>query len=356
MKAETYPFADRLVVATQAAGGRAPLFLLDETGQAIWRDLAAGGEDAAVRGLVRRLGLAPERAVAAVRAAVRAWTTAGLIGDRQPPQVRQTVGNAAVPPVARRRVYALCGRPIEVRFAARAVESLVAPRFRWSERPDLAPEASLTIARNRRGFVLREAGRADIVAPDAVAMSGLFTRRFAEISHGRDDWLAVLHAAAVADAHGAIILPGPNGAGKSTLAAALVAGGHRYFSDDCVPVDGRGLVLPVPFGLCRKERVGTTLRLSYSAPPGPPPPPAAAAPRLFVFPRFSAGAPANARRLSPVETLERIVAGRAWLSRRPEDMRRSLALLASTPAVALTYPSTEAALALLAGCDRSAAA
>ena len=185
-------------------------------------------------------------------------------------------------------------------------------------------------------------------------MSGLLTRRFTELSHGRSDWLAVLHAAAVGDARGVIVLPGQNGAGKSTLTAALVARGYGYFSDDCVPIDGDGQVRPVPFALCHKDRSGPRLRLSYQPPPGPPPLPAA--PRLFVFPRFSAGGRPEARQLAPPEVLERLVAGRAWLSRRPEDMRRALALIAATPAFELTYPSTEAALALLGDCDRAAAA
>lgn len=259
-----------------------------------------------------------------------------------------------LPPVARRRVYALCGRPVEVRFAAREVEALVAARFAWSERPGATPVASLTVARTRRGLVLREAGAADLRAPDAVTMSGLLTRRVAELGHGREDWLAVLHAAAVSDRHGAIVLAGTNGAGKSTLAAALVARGYGYLSDDCVPIDGRGLVLPVPFALCRKDRSGPRLRLAYTAPPDPQAPPAP--PRLIVFPRFDGDCAPAARRLDAEQVLERLVVARAWLSRRQEDLRASLALLGSVPAWEIAYPSTEAAFALLAACDEAVAA
>jgi hypothetical protein len=321
MTARVYPFGSSLVVAADTADERAPLLVLSPD--------AADPERSA-----REAALALDRARLAPHRLPRPGTP------------------AALPPVARRRVYALCGRPVAVRFAARAVEALVAPRFAFSERPDLPPVATLTLGRTRRGFVLREADRPDVTAADPVAMSGLFTRRFAELGHGRSDWLAVLHAAAVGDARGALVLPGPNGTGKSTLTAALLARGYGYFSDDCVPIDGRGLVMPMPFALSHKRRIGPVLRLAYQPPPLPSPAPAL--PRLFLFPRFRTASRPEARRLSPPEALERIVAGRAWLSRRPDDLRRTLALLAATPAWELTYPSTDAALALLAACDRKA--
>ena len=356
MTAHAHRLGPALVLAgTGDNAGGAPLFILGSAGEAIWHGLREGGEPGAVARLIDRLGIDATTARREVEAAKDAWRQAGLLGATParrtaPPGVR-----ASLPPVPRRRIYALCGRPIAVHFAAREVEALVAPRFAWSERPHLAPTATLTVARSRRGFLLREAGRADVPAPDAVTMSGLFTRRFAELSHGTDDWLMVLHAAAVGDPRGAVVLPGPNGTGKSSLTAALVAGGYGYHSDDCVPVAGDGRVMPVPFAVCHKARnAAGGLRLSYTPPPGPPPRPMP--PRLFLFPRYRAGARPEAHRLTAPEVLARLVAGRAWLSRRPADLRRALALLADTPAWEITYPSTDAALALLADLDGSAEA
>ena len=343
MTPEAIPFGSALVLAPP--GDEAPLVLLGPAGRAIHAGLAAGGAAEAAARFSRDFGLAPDAAARLVAKTIAALSGAGAAT----PALRKPSPPVALPPVARRRVYALCGQPIEVRFAARAVEALLAPRFSWSERPDLAPVARLTVARSRRGFVLRQPGAPDLAATDAVAMSGLFTRRFAEISHGTRDWLMVLHAAAVADRHGAILLPGPNGTGKSTLTAALLARGCGYFSDDCVPVDGAGRVRPVPFALCHK-----TPRLAYTPPPGPTPPPAP--PRLILFPRYRPGAEPAARALTPPDVLERLIAGRAWLSRRPEALRKALALIAATPAWELTYPSTDAALALLAACGETARA
>ena len=58
----------------------------------------------------------------------------------------------------------------------------------------------------------------------------------------------VVHAAVVARAGAAIVIPGNPGAGKSTLCAALVAHGYEYVSDEMALIfdDGRVPVYPKP--------------------------------------------------------------------------------------------------------------
>jgi hypothetical protein len=53
-----------------------------------------------------------------------------------------------------------------------------------------------------------------------------------------------LHAAAVVVADRLFLFPGRSGHGKSTMAAALVAAGGTYFSDEYAPVDAEGRVWP----------------------------------------------------------------------------------------------------------------
>jgi hypothetical protein len=50
-----------------------------------------------------------------------------------------------------------------------------------------------------------------------------------------DRWL--LHAGAVADERGAVLLAGDSGAGKTTLTLAMTAAGMRYLSDELVAID-----------------------------------------------------------------------------------------------------------------------
>ena len=56
------------------------------------------------------------------------------------------------------------------------------------------------------------------------------------LAHGRE----ALHAAAVETPAGVVALAGLSGAGKSTLAAALMARGHRLFTDDVLVLSSAG--------------------------------------------------------------------------------------------------------------------
>jgi len=55
-----------------------------------------------------------------------------------------------------------------------------------------------------------------------------------------------LHAGVVAFDDTVVLLPGRSGTGKSTLAAAALALGATYWSDEYAPVDQAGLVHPYP--------------------------------------------------------------------------------------------------------------
>lgn len=69
-----------------------------------------------------------------------------------------------------------------------------------------------------------------------------------------------LHAGAVADGTGALILPAAGGSGKSTLVTQLCRRGWRYLSDDVVPLDlTTGKVLPFPQTPRVRENVGQEL-------------------------------------------------------------------------------------------------
>lgn len=108
-------------------------------------------------------------------------------------------------------------------------------------REALPPGAGLVVgaAGGAAGLIEREA---DLDA--AVSMVELDAAR-------RAPGLIVIHAAVVVLDGAALLLPGRSGVGKSTLAAALVARGATYFSDEFAPLtsDGRVLAYPRPLRL-----------------------------------------------------------------------------------------------------------
>ncbi len=67
-----------------------------------------------------------------------------------------------------------------------------------------------------------------------------------------------IHAAVLANEHGAIIFPGPSGAGKSTLAMALSERNFSYLSDEIAPIEkDTHRVYPFPRGIkLRTKHVG----------------------------------------------------------------------------------------------------
>jgi hypothetical protein len=248
-----------------------------------------------------------------------------------------------------------------VRFEPPELESLVHPRFAHSEQEDVEPVAALTLARTDAGYAILEQGRVPIVERTETAILGELVRRFVEINNPLSAWIAVLHAAVVADTSGrGIILPGANGRGKSTLVAGLLSKGYRYLSDDCAPIDRDERVVPVPYGLCLKEASwdvvaqhlpslwtapiyhldGRSCR--YVAPPPDDPPPMRV--EMIIFPKYRRATPRCLRRLDPVETLILLSESRMWLSRTPSDLRAAVDLIERVPAFELAYSDLETAV------------
>ncbi len=125
----------------------------------------------------------------------------------------------------------------------------------------------------------------------------------------------MLHAAVVAKAGRAMILPAPPGSGKSTLCAGLVNRGWRLLSDELTLIDrNTGLITPLPRPVSLKnESIDVIHRFAPDAVLGPvahdtakgsvahmrPPGDSVAAatelaqPAWIVVPRYQAGAPAE---------------------------------------------------------------
>ena len=86
------------------------------------------------------------------------------------------------------------------------------------------------------------------------ALHGLIVFINERVVAARDDLLSV-HAAGVATAGGAVVLPADAGSGKTTLCGRLLQRGAAYLSDDSIALDGLGRVVgyPKPLGF----KVGT---------------------------------------------------------------------------------------------------
>ena len=83
-------------------------------------------------------------------------------------------------------------------------------------------------------FVFR---RDDVEVFRSLLLDDIIERLIIEITnfvYNEVEWIISMHAAAIGNKSGCVLLPGVSGSGKSTLTAALVSKGHAYFSDDLV--------------------------------------------------------------------------------------------------------------------------
>lgn len=101
-----------------------------------------------------------------------------------------------------------------------------------------------------------------IIVDGAVAYNGLSPNQVSHaviyqaksFARSRVRLLMAIHAAAVTDGAGLVLIAGPSGAGKTTLTAALLRHGYSYLTEDTTLVDRETCrIIPVQACLCVKE-------------------------------------------------------------------------------------------------------
>ena len=160
--------------------------------------------------------------------------------------------------------------------------------------------------------------RNDRIVPALVSHVNL-----AAAQRGRAD-RAVLHAGSAVRDAAAVVFPGRSGSGKSTLAATLMKRGWGYVADELVGVDSAGTISGYPKSLTLKEGSWSVLGIDatsatesnrFESPIMYVPPEVFGSthveievvPRSVVFPQFSADRGLESARLSPGETLVRLI-------------------------------------------------
>jgi hypothetical protein len=364
------PFQDGVVILSPAANR---ILACNASAAAIWDILASGGTAAdAAAALADAYDLTPDHAARDVASVVTTWAREGLLqGDstpEAPPTADDPVSGASC--AAAPRHYAIGPATFRLTVADPAVAARLQPLLHPFEIPAGETAVHLDLAPTVDGamLALRENGRERLRTDSVGEAAGAVLQAMLEATHPRTAWLCLIHGAAVAGDGGAILLPGRSGSGKSTLSASLTARGFDHLSDDMIPLaapDGAVMRWPIPISV--KAGAWPTLTPLFPALADAPihhsegktvkfltglsrtwhdtPVPS----RTMIFPTFAPGAAGNLRRLTPMESLERLMSDNVWLG-RPIPVPTLTAFLRwveRIPAYAVSYASLDEAWALV---------
>lgn len=243
--------------------------------------------------------------------------------------------------------------------------------------PQHCPEYEVAVAPTSwwRRFVRPQINiRADIMGPFAPLPEAQGQVAFEmgmnyQVAMGLNRYL-ILHASSVERDGECVIFSAESGSGKSTLAAGLSYGGWRLLGDEFVFIEPcSGLALPYPRPISLKNRSIDVMaerapadrfsRRYHGTPKGtlgylmPPPDSIArmdepARPRCVVFPTFAPGSTPAIRLVEKPEAHILLVASSTNYQTLGEAGFLAMAdLLDACPAYEITYPSLEAAAALV---------
>jgi hypothetical protein len=363
--------SDRLVVI--APDGT--VAVLNASGRRLWEALHAGCTvDDLVDASVQAGNLAGDAARARIARALTSWRALGLIDPAREPEPAPVAKPGVARPAGRApvldEVYLVGDRPVRVRSDDRVLAGVIAAACRSRRVGQAAdPLATVDVIEQDGRFAVR-ADDAVLARTEALADNRALARHrcltaLLEAARPARRWLGILHASAVAVDGRCVVFCGERGAGKSTLAAALVAAGADFVTDDYAPLEQASWrVWPVPFAPGIKRGSWLALRRRYPdldarpvhklgglqiryldldgarvAPLDRGLPVAA-----LVFPRHEAGAELRQRRITPAEAFAKLCRARSLLDRQPRVLAETLRWVESVPAYRLRYGDLDAAI------------
>jgi len=348
----TMPLGEGLVLARRHGHH---LFALNQSARFIWERRAEGVADGDIPALMAaHYGIDPAQAARDFGAAMDEWRAKGLAEDDGP-----------------WRYYAIGGGVFRVHCDDPGHEPALAPVLAHLavEQGGLdgrAPDMTVVLGRIGDDFAVHRDGAETYRGPSLDTAIEKIAAHVVMFVFGRGGWVLSVHAAAVGNAAGCVLMPGNSGSGKSTITAALLSRGHYYLTDDIVLFHPDTLhAMPLPCSLTLKSgswdalapyldglgdqpvrrRLGKDTR--YWPPPRERIAPRPLPVKAMVFPRHAAGAATRFTPISALDALNLIVAAPSSIA-APSDadtIRRIVDWVEGVPAYRLDYSVLEEAVA-----------
>jgi hypothetical protein len=254
------------------------LFHLNATAASIWSQLC---EDRTVKQVVDSVAnvwsIDSQAARSVVLPMLRLWRRNGLLrGSPREPLSQRFVEEdtaAAVEPVQpilsdwKQRHYRMLETAFSIRFSDSALEALVDPVLSHLAIDEPSGDArTMAIVDTGREIQVIEGYRIIGRCPTRRGLAPLIHGLLGLISIRAYPYLFAIHGSGLARPDGALILAGRSGSGKTTMAAALMAAGWDYMSDDTILLaPGTLEAIPVPYSLSIKQGSWSLLRSKFPA-------------------------------------------------------------------------------------------
>lgn len=254
------------------------LFHLNVTAASIWSQLC---EDRTVKQVVDSVAnfwsIDHQAARNVVLPMLRVWRRNGLLrgSAREPLSQRFVEEDAAVAvepmqPILsdwKQRHYRMLGTAFSIRFSDSALEALVDPVLAHLSIQEPSGDArTMAVVDTGREIQIIEGYRIIGRCPTRRALAPLIHGLVGLISIRAHPYLFAIHGSGLARPDGALILAGRSGSGKTTMAAALMAAGWDYMSDDTILLAPGTLdAIPVPYSLSIKQGSWGLLRSRFPA-------------------------------------------------------------------------------------------
>lgn len=334
------------------------LLALNATGKLVWDlwELGLAAERIA-KLLAERFRLPLATTSAEVASAIAGLERA----EPMPPQATAAV-DAALPAPIECGVFRFGAQGMRVRSNVAILGVNYFSRFARRRASDAEPADLLELSGEPSGFRLTLRGetlaRLDTLADLVARTTELLLRR----EHPEIDFLAYFHAASLGRGRQAVLLPGDSGAGKSTLVGYLSCRGFTYLGDDIVALSTSDWSLrPLPTSLSLKAGSwpvlaelfpqlesrpvmnGSSGPLRYVEPENLGD--RGGAPSIILFPAYARGQETQLTRLSPLETITRLLDSKMDIDAPATEAKLAelLRFLETTPAYRVAYSDLESA-------------
>lgn len=254
------------------------LFHLNVTAASIWSQLCEGRTVKQVVECVASIwSIEPQEARKVVLPMLRVWRLNGLLlgSPREPLSQRLSEGEGDAPIAAepvrpiltdwKRRHYRMLETSFSIGFSDSALEALVDPVLSHLSVGEPSADARIMdIVDTGREIQVIGGHRIIGRCPTRRGLAPLIHGLVGLISIRAHPYLFAIHGSGLARPEGALILAGRSGCGKTTMAAALMAAGWDYLSDDTILLaPGTLEAVPVPYSLSIKQGSWNLLRSRF---------------------------------------------------------------------------------------------